>query len=50
MVGLAMKTTICTVYGHIYLLPYIKLTHTRKLNGDLELIIGWLKWEIVFGI
>ena len=49
MVGLAMKTTICTIYGQVYLLPYIKLTHTRKLNGDLELIIGWLKWEIIFG-
>ena len=32
------------VYGQIYLLPYIKLTHSRVLNGDLELIIGWLKF------
>jgi hypothetical protein len=38
------------VWGQIYIFPYIKLTHTRKLNGDLELIIGWLKWELVFGI
>jgi len=45
-----MKTTIYTVYGQIYLLPYIKLTHTRHLNGDLEFIIGWIKWEIVFGV
>ena len=45
-----MKTRIYTVYGQIYLLPYIKLTHSRKLNGDLELIIGWLKWEVVFAI
>ena len=45
-----VKTKIYTVYGQIYLLPYIKLTHSRKLNGGLELIIGWLKWEIVFAI
>jgi len=48
-VGLIMKTTKCTVYGQIYLLPYVKITHDRMLNGDLELIIGWLKWEIIFG-
>ena len=36
--------------GQIYIFPYIKLTHTLKLNGDLELIMGWLKWEIVIGI
>ena len=49
--GLAdMKTRIYTIYGQIYLLPYIKITHTRELNGDLELIVGWLKWEVVLGI
>ena len=45
-----MKTDICKVYGQIYLLPYAKVTYTRELNGDLELIIGWLKWEIVIGL
>ena len=50
LVGLKMKTTICKVWGQVYLLPYIKLTHTRKLNGDLELIIGWLKWELIIGL
>lgn len=45
-----MKVTRCKVWGQIYLLPYIKITYDRTLNGDLELIIGWLKWEIVFGI
>jgi hypothetical protein len=44
-----MKITILKVWGQIYLLPYIKLTHTRTLNGDLEFIIGWLYWELVFG-
>jgi len=45
-----MKTTICKVWGQVYLLPFIKLTHTRELNGDLEIIIGWLKWELIIGI
>jgi hypothetical protein len=37
---------IYEVYGQIYIFPFVKITHTRKLNGDLELIIGWLKWEL----
>ena len=37
------------VFGQVYILPYIKLTHNRTLNGDLELIIGWLSREIVIG-
>jgi len=48
--GKIMRVTYCEVWGQVYLLPYVKLTHTRTLNGDLELIIGWLKWEIVIGI
>lgn len=38
---------IFEIYGQIYLLPFIKITHTRELNGELEIIIGWLKWELV---
>ena len=38
---------IFEIYGQIYLLPFIKITHTRELNGELEIIIGWLKWKIV---
>jgi hypothetical protein len=45
-----MKLNYCKVWGQVYLFPYVKLTHTRFLNGDLELIIGWLKWEAVIGI
>ena len=45
-----VKISIYDVWGQIYIFPYIKLTHTRKLNGDLELTMGWLKWEIVIGI
>jgi hypothetical protein len=45
-----MKVSINEVWGQVYLLPFIKLTHTRQLNGDIELIIGYLKWELVIGI
>jgi hypothetical protein len=45
-----MKVTLCEVWGQIYFLPYIKMTHTRTLNGNLELIIGYLKWEVVIGV
>jgi hypothetical protein len=38
---------IFEVYGQIYILPFVKITHTRDLNGDLELIIGWLKWGLI---
>jgi hypothetical protein len=45
-----MKIRMYSIWDQIYILPFIKLTHDRMLNGDLELIIGWLKWEIIFGI
>jgi hypothetical protein len=45
-----VKFQIYTVWGQLYLSPYLKVTHTRKLNGDLELIIGWLKWELVISL
>jgi hypothetical protein len=45
-----VKISINEVWGQVYLLPFIKLTHTRDLNGDLELIIGWLNRELVISI
>ena len=45
-----MKISINEIWGQVYFLPFIKLTHTRDLNGDLELIIGWLNRELVIGI
>jgi len=45
-----MRLSFVNIWGQLYLLPYIKVTHDRQLNGDLELIIGWLKWEIIIGI
>lgn len=45
-----MKFGIAEVYGQVYIFPFVKVTHTRKLNGDIEVIIGWLKWEVIFSI
>jgi hypothetical protein len=45
-----VRFQIYSVWGQLYILPYIKLTHNRNLNGDLELIIGWLNRELVIGI
>ena len=45
-----MKFSIVSILAQIYVTPYIKITHNRILNGNLELIIGWLKWELVIAI
>ena len=45
-----MKISVNEVWGQVYILPFIKITHVRTLNGDLELIIGWLKWELIIGL
>lgn len=41
-----MKLKIYTVYGQLYVLPNIKVTHTRKLNGSIELIVLWFNCGI----
>jgi hypothetical protein len=41
-----MKIAINYIMCQLYLTPYIKVTHDHWLNGNKELIIGWLKWEI----
>jgi hypothetical protein len=45
-----MKFAIVSILDQIYLTPYIKATHNRFLNGNLELMIGWLKWEFIIAI
>ena len=42
-----MKLSICKVMAQVYLLPYIKITHSIWLNGSYELIIGWWNRELV---
>jgi hypothetical protein len=45
-----MKISKVEIVDQFYILPTIKVTYSRLLNGDLELIISWGKWEIVFGV
>ena len=42
-----MKINLDTVDSQIYVTPYINITYSRRLNGNYELIIGWLKWQLV---
>jgi len=42
-----MKIELCKVVGQVYLLPYIKVTHTRWINSYYELIIGFWNIELV---
>jgi hypothetical protein len=44
-----MRIKISGSYGQVYLLPTLKITYTRYLNGDLEVILGFLFWEIIVG-
>lgn len=45
-----MKVYLYNILYQIYLLPYVKITHSTFLNGDYELIIGWLNFAIVFSM
>jgi len=45
-----MKFGTATVLDQVYIFPYIKITHNRFLNGDLELIIGWLNKMFIISI
>ena len=42
-----MEISISKIWGQIYLLPFIKITHDKLLNGHYEFIIGWFKWELI---
>ena len=47
---LAMKITRCEIYGQFYVLPAIKVTYDKLLNGDKEIILCWLKWELILAL
>ena len=42
-----MKIIVCTVCYQLYIFPYIKITHSRFLNGNYEFIVGWFNKELV---
>jgi hypothetical protein len=41
-----MKAGIYTIMSQIYIIPYVKFTYDKWLNGYYELSIGWLNKEI----
>ena len=43
-----MKIRLDQVVCQIYVLPYIKITYDKFLNGRYEFIIGWLNYELIF--
>lgn len=45
-----MRIELYTVAYQIYVTPYIKVTHSKLLNGHYEFIIGWLKWQLIIEI
>lgn len=47
-----MKIEFMTVWGQLYVLPTIKLTHDKNLYGYPNIEIWWLKWgiEIAYGV
>jgi hypothetical protein len=42
-----MKIEISKVISQVYVLPFVKITYDRFLNGNYELILGWLNYAIV---
>ena len=43
-----MKKSRYSIVGQFYVLPFIKITYDVFLNGDYELLIGWLNIGISF--
>jgi hypothetical protein len=45
-----LRISIEYIWAQLYILPFVKVTHTRVLNSDYELLIGWLKWQLAITI
>jgi len=41
-----MKSNTYKIFSQVYLFPTVKITYDRILNGDLEIIMCWWKWEL----
>lgn len=41
-----IKIGFSIVMYQFYMIPYVKITYSRDLNGDIELSIGWINREI----
>jgi len=42
----SINLQINSIDSQCYLLPYIKFTYSRWLNGNYEIIVGWLTKEL----
>jgi hypothetical protein len=45
-----MKIEIHTIGYQIYVIPFIKITYNKILNGKYELIVGWLNKAISISV
>lgn len=43
-----MKLEIAKIVDQLYILPYMKITYSKELNGNYEFILGWLNYQISF--
>jgi len=41
-----MKLEFFNIWSQIYLIPTVKITHDRLLNGFHEVQLIWLKWGV----
>lgn len=44
------RIKIYNILDQVYVLPFVKFTYHRRLNGYVEFIIGWLNKEIVISL
>jgi hypothetical protein len=42
-----MKIYFANTLAQLYIIPSIKVTHKRYLNGDYEIIFGWFNQLLV---
>jgi hypothetical protein len=43
-----MKISKHTIFGQFHVLPFIKITYDKTLNGEYEFIVGWINIGITF--
>lgn len=41
-----MKISKHSIVGQFHVLPFIKITYDKTLNGEYEFIVGWLSGGI----
>ena len=45
-----MKISKHSIVGQFHVLPFIKITYDRTLNGEYELIVGWINIGITLSL